>query len=143
MDEGMAFDHIHLISRDPAATAEWYREMLGGKVTARQENLRGAPQINIRIGGTTIVIRGRRPGEHPAEARPMRHFDGYSSHDAWGTDHFGFTYRGDLCAFCAELKRKGARMAVEPWEFKPGVVLCYVAAPDGVSIELVQADSSD
>lgn len=34
-------------------------------------------------------------------------------------------------------------MAVEPWEFKPGVVLCYVAAPDGVSIELIQTGSSD
>ena len=42
-------------------------------------------------------------------------------------------------AFCDELKRKGVRMAVEPWEFKPGMVLCYVAAPDGVSIELIQA----
>jgi type II secretory pathway component GspD/PulD (secretin) len=31
------------------------------------------------------------------------------------------------------------KMAVEPWEFKPGLVLCYVAAPDGVSIELMQA----
>jgi catechol 2,3-dioxygenase-like lactoylglutathione lyase family enzyme len=73
----------------------------------------------------------------------MRHFEGYSSHDEWGTDHFGFTYRGDLRAFCAELKRKGVRMAVEPWEFKPGMVLCYVAAPDGVSIELIQVGSAD
>ena len=47
---------------------------------------------------------------------------------------------GDLRAFCAELKRKGVRMAVEPWEFKPGMVLCYVAAPDGVSIELIQVN---
>ena len=30
-------------------------------------------------------------------------------------------------------------MAVEPWEFKPGLMLCYIAAPDGVSIEIVQA----
>ena len=29
-------------------------------------------------------------------------------------------------------------MTVEPWEFKPGLVLCYVAAPDGVSIEIIQ-----
>ena len=70
----------------------------------------------------------------------MQHFDGYSSHDEWGTDHFGFTYRGDLRAFCEGLKGKGVRMAVEPWEFKPGMVLCYVAAPDGVSIELIQED---
>ena len=30
--------------------------------------------------------------------------------------------------------------AIEPWEFKPGMVLCYVAAPDGVSIELIQVN---
>jgi lactoylglutathione lyase len=138
MEKELAFDHIHLISRNPEATAEWYQQMFGGNVTAVQENLRGAPQIDVRVGGMTIVIRGQRPGEQPADTRPMRRFDGYSSHEGWGTDHFGFTYRGDLRAFCAELKRKGVRMAVEPWEFKPGLVLCYVAAPDGVSIELIQ-----
>jgi len=134
----IAFDHIHLISRDARAAADWYREMFGGEIVAEQ-HLRGAPQIDVRVGDMTIVIRGQRPGEEPASTRPMRHFDGYSSHDGWGTDHFGFTYRGDLGAFCDELKRKGVRMAVEPWEFKPGMVLCYVAAPDGVSIELIQA----
>jgi catechol 2,3-dioxygenase-like lactoylglutathione lyase family enzyme len=141
MDEVMAFDHIHLTSRDPKAAADWYREMFGGEVTALQENLRGAPQIDVRVGGMTIVVRGQRPGEHAAETKPTHHFDGYSSHDELGIDHFAFTYRGDLRGFCAELRRRGARMAVEPWEFKPGVVLCYVAAPDGVSIELIQVGS--
>ena len=138
MGEAIAFDHVHLISRDPQAAAKWYQEMFGGEVTAVQENLRGAPQIDVRVGGMTIVIRGQRPGEEPIDTKPMQHFDGFSSHDEWGTDHFGFTYRGDLMAFCNELKSKGVRMAVEPWEFKPGMVLCYVAAPDGVSIELIQ-----
>ena len=135
----IAFDHIHLISRDARAAAQWYQDVFGGEVTAVQENLRGAPQIDVRIGSMTIVIRGQRPGEHPVDTKPMQAFDGFSSHDEWGTDHFGFTYRGDLMAFCDELKKKGVRMAVEPWEFKPGMVLCYVAAPDGVSIELIQA----
>ena len=139
MTEAIAFDHIHLISRDPRAAAQWYQDMFGGEVTAEQESLRGAPQIDVRIGGMTIVIRGQRPGEQPVATKPMQHFEGFSSHDEWGTDHFGFTYRGDLMAFCDELKKKGVRMAVEPWEFKPGMVLCYVAAPDGVSIELIQA----
>jgi catechol 2,3-dioxygenase-like lactoylglutathione lyase family enzyme len=113
--------------------------MFGGKISAVQEDLRGAPQVDVRVGGMTVVIRGQRPGEEPVDTKPMKHFDGFSSHDEWGTDHFGFTYRGDLMAFCEELKSKGVRMAVEPWEFKPGMVLCYVAAPDGVSIELIQA----
>jgi catechol 2,3-dioxygenase-like lactoylglutathione lyase family enzyme len=138
MDGVLAFDHIHLISRDAWAAVRWYQEMLGGEVTHVQEQLRGAPQIDVRVGGRTIVIRGVRPGEHPASSRPIEHFEGFSSHDAFGIDHFGLTYRGDLRAFCDELKRKGVRMAIEPWEFKPGMVLCYVAAPDGVSIELIQ-----
>ena len=36
------------------------------------------------------------------------------------------------------IKAKGASMAVEPWEFSPGNPLCYVQAPDGVSVEIVQ-----
>ena len=138
MSELIAFDHIHLISRDARAAADWYQTMFGAEITAEQE-LRDAPQIDVRLGGLTLVIRGQRTGEAPIDTKPMQDFDGYSSHDEWGTDHFGFTYRGDLMAFCADLKEKGARMAVEPWEFKPGLVLCYVAAPDGVSIELIQA----
>jgi catechol 2,3-dioxygenase-like lactoylglutathione lyase family enzyme len=138
MNGVIAFDHIHLISRDPRAAVAWYEEMLGGVVTRVQDDLRGAPQIDVRVGGRTVVIRGVRPGEAPAEPRPIEHFEGYSSHNARGIDHFGLTYRGDLRAFCDELKAKGVRMAIEPWEFKPGMVLCYLAAPDGVSIELIQ-----
>ena len=138
MTDVLAWDHVHLISRDPFAAVGWYQEMLGGEITRIQENLRGAPQIDVRVGGQTIVIRGVRPGEHPAQPRPLEHFDGYSSHNAQGIDHFGLTYRGDLRAFCDELQAKGVKMAVEPWEFKPGLVLCYLAAPDGVSIELIQ-----
>jgi catechol 2,3-dioxygenase-like lactoylglutathione lyase family enzyme len=136
----LTFDHVHLISRDPHAAVAWYREMLGAEVTRVQEDLRGAPQIDVRVGGRTVIIRGIRPGEQPAAPRPIEHFDGYSSHNAQGIDHFGLTYRGDLRTFCETLKQKGVRMAIEPWEFKPGLVLCYLAAPDGVSIELIQVN---
>ena len=136
----LSFDHIHLISEDPKATAAWYEEILGGEIVADYE-LRGAPQINVRVGGMQVIIRGRRPGESPVSTRPMQDFADYSSHDEWGTDHFGYTYHGDLNAFCEEIRGKGATLAVEPWEFSPGSLICYVAAPDGVSIELVQARS--
>ena len=55
------------------------------------------------------------------------------------TGHFGFIYHGDLIGFCNEIREKGVIFAVEPWEFLPGSVICYVSAPDGVSIELIQA----
>ncbi|MCY3814176.1 MAG: VOC family protein [Gammaproteobacteria bacterium] len=136
----LSFDHIHLISESPEEAAAWYERILGGKIVADYE-LRGAPQINVQLGGMQVIIRGRRPGESPVSTRPMRDFADYSSHDEWGTDHFGYTYHGDLKAFCEEIRRKGATLAVEPWEFSPGSLICYVAAPDGVSIELVQARS--
>ena len=68
----------------------------------------------------------------------MQDFEAYSSHNEWGTDHFGFTYHGDLASYCEELRLRGAEFAVEPWEFSPGGLLCYLAALDGVSIEIVQ-----
>ena len=134
----LTFDHVHIISQDPKAAAHWYEEILGGRITAEYE-LRSAPQINVKLGGMQVIIRGKRPGEELVSTRPMREYADYSSHNEWGTDHFGFTYQGDLRAFCEEIRAKGATFAVEPWEFTPGTVLCYVAGPDGVSIELVQA----
>jgi catechol 2,3-dioxygenase-like lactoylglutathione lyase family enzyme len=131
------FDHVHLISTDPEAASRWYVEMFGATIAANT-TARGAPQIFVELGGMTILIRGRRPGEAPAAARPIRPFADFSSHDAWGTDHFGFLYRGDLAAFCDELRAKGVAFPVELKKGVNGSSLCYVAAPDGVSIELMQ-----
>jgi catechol 2,3-dioxygenase-like lactoylglutathione lyase family enzyme len=55
-----------------------------------------------------------------------------------GTDHFGFLYHDDLRAFCDELRAQGVRFPVPLKEGVGGRLLCYVAAPDGVSIELMQ-----
>jgi catechol 2,3-dioxygenase-like lactoylglutathione lyase family enzyme len=131
------FDHVHIISQDPEASANWYVEMFGAEITANTM-ARGAPQIFVALGGMTILIRGKRPGEAPIAARPIRHFADFSSHDARGIDHFGFLYQGDLTAFCGELRAKGVIFRVELKSGVGGSLLCYVAAPDGVSIELMQ-----
>jgi len=131
------FDHVDIISDDPHASAQWYVEMFGAEITA-DTVVREAPQIFLELGGAIIIIRGRRPGEDPATPRPIKPFsDDYSSHDEWGTDHFGFLYAGDLRAFCDELRAKGVRFPVELKDWSNGRQLCYVSAPDGVSIELM------
>lgn len=135
--EHLEFDHIHLISENPRAAAEWYRDLLDAEIVAEYETRR-APQIAVRLGGITLLIRGQRAGESPGAPVPMRKYADYSSHNTFGTDHFGFTYRGDLKAYCSQLKTKGATFAVEPWEFTPGNWLCYLSAPDSVSIEIVE-----
>jgi catechol 2,3-dioxygenase-like lactoylglutathione lyase family enzyme len=132
-----AFDHVHIISENPRAAAEWYVEMFGATI-AKDTVARGAPQIFVELGGMIILIRGRRPGEEPDPARPVRPYTDFSSHNAWGTDHFGFLYRGDLAALCDRLRAKGVKFPVELKHGVGGSLLCYVAAPDGVSIELME-----
>jgi catechol 2,3-dioxygenase-like lactoylglutathione lyase family enzyme len=131
------FDHVHIISKDPEASANWYVEVFGATITSNT-TARGAPQIFVDLGGMTILIRGQRPGEAPAAPRPIRQYADFSSHDGWGTDHFGFLYQGDLATFCNELRAKGVTFPVELKKGVNGSLLCYVAAPDGVSIELMQ-----
>lgn len=138
-DPAFEFDHIHIISQTPHASAQWYVQMLGAEVVA-DTVARGAPQIFLDLGGKTVIIRGQRPGETPASADPIQPFDDFSSHNRWGTDHFGLLYHGDLRALCDDLVARGV---VFPVPLKAGVggrLLCYLSAPDGVSVELMQAE---
>jgi lactoylglutathione lyase len=121
------FDHIHLISSDPLAAARWYVEKLGGTIKATTE-VRGAPQVMLDFEGAMIVIRGQRTGETAAPGKGLQ----------WGIDHFGFSVRGDVDAFCAELKRQGVVFTVDPVDFGPGLRIAFLQAPDGVIIELLQ-----
>ena len=81
---------------------------------------------------------GKRPGETPVASRPIEPFNDFSSHNEWGTDHFGFMYDGDLEAFCADLAVKGVAFPVPLKQGVNGKWLCYISAPDNVSIELMQ-----
>ena len=133
----LTFEHIHLISADADAAAQWYVDKLGAEIVRKSE-VRGAPQINVNLGGATLLVRGQRAGEEPQSTNAMQHFADYSSHNEWGVDHFGMVYNGDLRAYAAELKSKGVTFLVEPYDFMPKAVISYVAAPDNVSIEIVQ-----
>jgi catechol 2,3-dioxygenase-like lactoylglutathione lyase family enzyme len=123
----MVFDHVHLVSKDPKSTADWYAEKLEGKVVNRSE-VRGAPSIVVAFKGATIIIRGQRTGEQVKEKNGIE----------WGTDHFGFRVDGDFDGFCGELKKNGVKFTVDPVDFSPTVRIAFIEAPDGVSIELLQ-----
>jgi catechol 2,3-dioxygenase-like lactoylglutathione lyase family enzyme len=136
-----AFDHVHIISKTPKESAQWYVDVLGADIAA-DTIARGAAQIFVKLGGATIVIRGQRPGEAPVSSRQIEKFADFSSHNEWGTDHFGFMYHGDLAKFCDELRAKGVTFPVEPKAGVHGRLLCYIDAPDGVSIEIMQQENS-
>ena len=122
----ITFDHVHLVSHDPHATAGWYVDKLGGKI-ARSGDVKGAPQIYVSFGDATIIVRGQRPAERAADKPGLQ----------WGVDHFGVRVKGDFDGFCAELRAKGVAFNLEPTDFNPTTRIAFIQAPDGVSVELL------
>ena len=131
------FDHVHIIATEPHKTAQWYVEKLGAEIAA-DTMVRGAPQIAVMLGGMCLMVRGKRAGEEPVKPDTFNDYGDFSSHNRWGADHIGYNYKGDLAAYCKELAARGVTFSV-PVKVNPtGLTLCFIEAPDGVSIELVQ-----
>jgi catechol 2,3-dioxygenase-like lactoylglutathione lyase family enzyme len=120
------WDHIHLRTTNPEGTAQWYERMLGAEVIRSVQQ--GQPRIDLKLGGADIFIAPVTPGDgvNPPPATPYQ-----------GLDHFGLTVTG-IDAVAAELKAKGVEFTREPTTVRPGVRVCFIRAPEGVSIELLE-----
>jgi catechol 2,3-dioxygenase-like lactoylglutathione lyase family enzyme len=55
----------------------------------------------------------------------------------YGVEHIGFTV-DDVDAACAELRDKGAEIAIGPLTRDPGTRLAFIRGPDGIMVEIVQ-----
>ena len=117
----VTWDHVHLRSPDPEATATWLQDILGGVI------IRGSGRIDVKLGGANVFI------------APVTAGDGVNAPPATpyqGLDHFGLTVSG-IDAVVAELKAKGVEFTREPTTVRPGVRVAFLRAPEGVSIELL------
>jgi len=119
------YDHIHLRSPDPEATAQFYERMFGAEVVRTMQE--GKPRIDLKLGGANIFIAPVAPGSgvNPPPVTPYQ-----------GLDHFGLSV-GGIDAIVAELKAKGAEFTMEPTTIRPGVRIAFLRGPQGVSIELL------
>ena len=54
-----------------------------------------------------------------------------------GLDHFGLSVVG-IDALAAELKAKGAVFTKGPLTLRPGLRVCFIQGPQGISIELLE-----
>ena len=122
-----SYDHIHLRSRDPMATAQYYHKMFDAKIIESVQS-DGQPRIDLDINGLTVFI-ARVPAEADIQQAPV------DPH--LGLDHFGLRV-DNLDAAYAELKQRGADFAVEPRTIRPGVKIAFVRGPDNVRIELLE-----
>src|SRR5512132_3187161 len=124
------WNHIHLRTTNPEATAQWFERMLGAEVIRSMQE--GKPRIDLKLGGANIFIAEAGPGSgvNPAPTTPYH-----------GLDHFGLTVSG-IDAIAADLKAKGVEFTREPTTVRPGVRVCFIRAPEGVSIELLERQPS-
>lgn len=125
----MIWDHIHLRSPDPEATAQWFERMLDAELIRSLEQ--GKPRVDIKLGGQKIFIApvGPQDGVNPPPVTPYQ-----------GLDHFGFAVK-DIDSVVAELKRRGAEFSKEPHSPRPGIRICFLRGPQGISIELLERDA--
>ena len=122
------YDHIHLRSTDPEKTAAWYERMLDARIIRSTQQ--GQPRIDLKLGGAMIFIAPVVPGDG-VRAPPTTPYQ--------GLDHFGLTVSG-IDAIAAELKSKGVEFTKEPHVPRPGIKICFLRGPQGVSIELLDRD---
>jgi catechol 2,3-dioxygenase-like lactoylglutathione lyase family enzyme len=120
------WEHIHLRSPDPAATAAWYEDKLGAGII-RTPQPDGSTRFDLDLTGQKIFIAKADPAQTGAPpAIPYM-----------GLEHIGLTVE-NLDAAVAELKGKGVAFTMEPKTIRPGVRIAFLTAPQNVSIELIQ-----
>jgi catechol 2,3-dioxygenase-like lactoylglutathione lyase family enzyme len=120
----VTWDHVHLRSPDPEATAAWLENVLGGVI------VRGPGRIDVTLGGANVFIAKAESADGVSPPPPHPH---------QGLDHFGLTVK-DIDAVAAEIKAKGVEFTREPTTIRPGVRVCFIRGPEGISIELLERD---
>ncbi len=132
-----SLDHIHIYAAEPEASARFYTDHFEAKPIHRNTNVNGDARIFLALGGQVLVV-GTFPGGHtPAE--PPEPGDGAYRH-GFGVAHFGLRV-ADVDAAIAELTDSGVRVLSQPVREPSGLSYAYIAAPDGVIVELTQYES--
>ena len=122
------WDHVHLRSPAPEATAQWFERTLGAEVLRTMQQ--GKPRIDLKIGGNNVFLAPVTQGDgvNPPPTTPYQ-----------GLDHFGLVVSG-IDAIVADLKAKGVEFTRDPQTVRPGTRVAFLRAPQGVSVELLDRD---
>ena len=121
----VTWDHVHIRTPDPEATAQWFADILGAEI------LRSPNRIVLQLGGAKVFLAPVKSGDGVNEP-PVTPYQ--------GLDHFGLTVK-DIDAVAAQLKAKGVVFTKEPNTLRPGLRICFIRGPQGVSIELLERDA--
>jgi len=126
------YDHVHLRASDPDATGRFFETMFGAEV---QRSIYppgtlypGQMRVTVKVGSQKILVAPAHPHDPTAAPPPFPYY---------GVEHIGFTV-DDVDSACAELRDKGAEIAIGPLTRDPGTRLAFIRGPEGIMVELVQ-----
>ena len=120
-------DHIHIRSKDPAASIAYYKKMFDAKELAKGES-KGMPITVVEMAGERFSFS---PKREEVNIRVESHEPG------WGVYQIGLKVE-NLDATLAELKDRGAEISAEPFTVREGLRVFFVKGPDGVEIEVME-----
>jgi catechol 2,3-dioxygenase-like lactoylglutathione lyase family enzyme len=135
----LSLDHIHIYSANPEESARFYTDHLNATRVHDNTNKNGDLRIFLALGGQILVV-GSFPSGMTA-TDPAQAGDGAYEH-GYGVAHFGLRVE-DIFAAITELSASGVRLLAEPQSEASGLTYAYIAAPDGVVIELTQYASAE
>ena len=121
------FHHAHIKSPDPRASARWWADMFGATVLPELE-FGSMLFVPVDLGGVQITISRPEPREETRATPALPYY---------GLEHLGLL-TDDLDADLARFEEQG----LEIYERRPGaggLEIAFVATPDGVCLELLQA----
>jgi catechol-2,3-dioxygenase len=111
------FDHIHLMSPDPAKTAEFYQKMLGATMQASVDLGNGKMMLSLDLGGVTMLISKT------------------TDEKQYGLAHFGMKTT-HLQKAVDELKAKNVKFSLEVTKITPQLTISFLQAPENLRLEL-------
>jgi catechol 2,3-dioxygenase-like lactoylglutathione lyase family enzyme len=132
-DRNHRFNHVHMLSPDPKATAEWFAKVTNPATPAAAGA--GLPGYwKVDYGDVALDIL-----PDTALFQPKERTGAIQRTDGTGIDHLAFSF-GDLDGALKRVKSQGIaierEIAVDP---KYGVKSFFVRSPEGVLVEMVQA----
>lgn len=118
-------DHIHYRTLNAAASARFWTEIFGATETARVV-ANGNLRVVLDLAGLAVFVEEVPEGTGAPPPAPYL-----------GLEHLALLV-DDLDAAVADLTAKGARLSRPVASPRPGVRMCFVAAPDGAEVELLE-----
>jgi catechol 2,3-dioxygenase-like lactoylglutathione lyase family enzyme len=124
------FDHVHLKSPDPGATADWYVKAFNFKIVSDAVRVYGDRFIRCETpDGIVVNISGARTNEKMGEGDAGAH---------WGLEHFGIKV-DDIDVEIERLTGLGAKLIEGPIDVPDGRRIAFIKVPHDVRLELLQA----